>query len=1189
MANIFVRPNQTATNPVTLASLDRLFVQANGRLDTDDGGTSAVTVTGEDARAGIDNSGIIDGAGSVGVFGEQSADITGWNRAGGVISGGSFATVSLGGTVNNAGLISADVRAKAVNMTGTLNNSATGTIEANSASGSAVTVSGTANNSGTILNTGARDGLEMFGDGSTLNNLAGGRIEGGRHGVTGNFATTVTNEAGAELVGRNGSGVNFDTKANDGDTLVVNYGLISGNYVGTGNGDGDGVDIDYTATILNYGRIEGNGADQVGNFADGIAAGGGSVFNFAGGEIYGESRAILFDDSNLGGAFAAATVENDGTISSALGSAIRMIGTWNDEVTNRGTISGSGVALDMGGGDDTFTNDGAVTGGVDLGLGDDTAVAVAGSTVGGAVAGGEGQDTVRLAAADPSAVGAFGASDGFETLAVEEGAWSVAGSDAFDAITIEDGATVTSAIRRDGADTLVIEQGGTLTGTLEVRNTVTSVALDNAGTIDKTAYGQAINLYLGEDDSTVTVANRETGVIRASSPDGTGSAGLIYVSGGGDAKLVFDNDGLLEGPGRVFQANDFRGESFVLNNGSGGVIRGTEGTEATLRGNITTVNNAGMIEGGNDGFDARGFAVTFNNLAGGHIEAARHAVTGEAGITVSNAAGATMIGLNGSAVNMDNNGTLEEKAFITNRGTMEGRSAELDDSDGDAIDVDGLMQLLNDGRVAGLGAEGYHNGEPNVSEGIAIGGGEIVNSAGGEIYGYGRAIQVDDSSNGAALGVSTIVNDGLIQGDGNGPEGVAPEDAARFDLRGNEAINLVGDYEDFVGNNSTGRIVGGIAMGGARDTLNNSGSIVATGGSAIDMGAGNDQVNLYVGATVEGTILLGTGDDVALATSSGHFVVEGGDGSDTMAMGASDDVLSGDGGNDFIYAGAGDDRIEGGAGNDTLFGDLGDDLIQAGAGNDVIDGGADDDVIFGDDGADIVTGGLGDDLVRGNAGDDVFVVATTADGRDSYDGGAGLDTLDFSAFTSAVSLTLRDGVTTFATDKIENVENVVGGQAADMLTGNAGDNALTGNAGDDLIRGGAGNDRLSGGLDNDDLQGGAGNDVLAGGAGDDVLTGGAGQDTFVFANLGDGIDTIADFRLSGSSADQIGLSSSLFTNFAGDDVFDLIGSGFLRAVAGENGTSIQIDHDGGGNGFETIAVLDGSLTNGMLADHSFLI
>ena len=47
------------------------------------------------------------------------------------------------------------------------------------------------------------------------------------------------------------------------------------------------------------------------------------------------------------------------------------------------------------------------------------------------------------------------------------------------------------------------------------------------------------------------------------------------------------------------------------------------------------------------------------------------------------------------------------------------------------------------------------------------------------------------------------MNSGLIQGDGHGPEGVDPTDAARFDLRGNEAINLVGDWADSLTNSGT--------------------------------------------------------------------------------------------------------------------------------------------------------------------------------------------------------------------------------------------------------------------------------------------------------------------------------------------------------------------------------------------------
>ena len=614
------------------------------------------------------------------------------------------------------------------------------------------------------------------------------------------------------------------------------------------------------------------------------------------------------------------------------------------------------------------------------------------------------------------------------------------------------------------------------------------------------------------------------------------------------------HNALIEGAGRVIHASDFTGSSFVLNNLADGIIRGTDTDEASLRGNITTVNNAGWIGGGRDGFNARSSDVTFNNLAGGHIEGARHAVTGDGAVRVTNAAGGVMIGLNGSAVNIDNGGSEEERVFITNHGTMEGRSAETADSDGDAVDVDGLVQVLNYGRIAGLGAEGYKDGEPNISEGIAVGGGSIVNNANAEIYGYGRAIQVDNSGNAAALGATTIVNDGLIQGDGKGPEGVSPEDAARFDLRGNEAINLVGDYEDFVGNNASGRIIGGISMGGARDTLNNSGAIIATGGSAIDMGAGNDQVNLYTGATVSGKILLGTGDDVALSTSAGGFEIDGGEGNDTIAMDdaySGDDILSGGAGDDAIYAGAGNDRVDGGTGNDTIVG---------GTGNDILNGGE------------------GDDILRGGAG------------NDTIDGGAGYDVLDLSDATGAVFVNMSGGAGTVSgagigTDTFSNIEKVLfgsgndvinggsgddvfdGGAGNDIMNGGAGDDTLSGSAGDDTIDGGSGDDILSGGIGNDVLKAGSGddevdggegndiidagsgddiilagagvdkvnagsgNDIIDGGIGDDILTGGSGSDVFVFS-AGFGKDMITDFAASGSQKDFIQFSTDLFTDYA---------------------------------------------------------
>jgi Ca2+-binding RTX toxin-like protein len=330
---------------------------------------------------------------------------------------------------------------------------------------------------------------------------------------------------------------------------------------------------------------------------------------------------------------------------------------------------------------------------------------------------------------------------------------------------------------------------------------------------------------------------------------------------------------------------------------------------------------------------------------------------------------------------------------------------------------------------------------------------------------------------------------------------------------------------------------------------------------------------------------------------------------DTVAEGApvtgdnGDNVLVGTVNADTIDGKGGEDRIAGLAGDDTLLGGAGDDLIEGGDGNDHIDGGADDDVIFGDAGNDILIGGLGNDVIKGNAGNDTFVVTSTADGRDSYDGGDGIDTLDLSGLSQSITLTLKDGATTYATDTIENIENVIGGSAADKLTGNALDNVLAGNAGDDTLKGGAGNDTLDGGEGIDDLDGGAGNDTLLGGAGDDVLkggagddvikggagsdtlTGGAGLDHFVFDSVSDGIDTITDFKISGASEDRIVLSASMFEDFTGDDAFDLIGSGFLRAVVNGNSTEMQIDVDGGGDDFTTLAILTGKISNGILADH----
>lgn len=147
-------------------------------------------------------------------------------------------------------------------------------------------------------------------------------------------------------------------------------------------------------------------------------------------------------------------------------------------------------------------------------------------------------------------------------------------------------------------------------------------------------------------------------------------------------------------------------------------------------------------------------------------------------------------------------------------------------------------------------------------------------------------------------------------------------------------------------------------------------------------------------------------------------------------------------------------------------------------------------------------------MILGGNGDDRFITGGHAD---RINGGEGIDTLDLSAVTSAVTINLgaqasNAGVTVFR-DIYTSVECILSGKGADLLTGDAADNVLNGAA------------------NHDTLSGGDGDDELIGGTGRDNLTGGNGSDRFVFLiNTGTG-DIIADFT---DGADKIVLEGAAF-------------------------------------------------------------
>ena len=126
-------------------------------------------------------------------------------------------------------------------------------------------------------------------------------------------------------------------------------------------------------------------------------------------------------------------------------------------------------------------------------------------------------------------------------------------------------------------------------------------------------------------------------------------------------------------------------------------------------------------------------------------------------------------------------------------------------------------------------------------------------------------------------------------------------------------------------------------------------------------------------------------------------------------------------------------------------------------------------------------------------------MATDTNVADTFTGSSGADWVSYesSSDTSGVTVTLNTG-TSFAAvgdgaegDQLAGVNNLIGSEHNDRLTGNSGAN---------ILRGGDGADTLDGGAGDDTLQGGAGKDtyVFTGSFGHDTLQGGAGKDTYVF-------------------------------------------------------------------------------------------
>jgi Ca2+-binding RTX toxin-like protein len=359
-------------------------------------------------------------------------------------------------------------------------------------------------------------------------------------------------------------------------------------------------------------------------------------------------------------------------------------------------------------------------------------------------------------------------------------------------------------------------------------------------------------------------------------------------------------------------------------------------------------------------------------------------------------------------------------------------------------------------------------------------------------------------------------------------------------------------------------------------------------------------------------VLVGTGVAERILGLGGDDTLSGGEGDDLLQGGAGADILQGGGGVDtadytdalagvivdlktgIVSGGAGADSL---SGIETIIGSAFNDRLTGFTTINRLDGGEGDDQLSGFGGDDSLIGGLGSDLLIGGAGNDLI------------DGGIGRDTASYKGAIASggVTVNLLTGTSSGAQgfDTLIKIEDLIGSDFDDVLTGDKGVNQINGGAGNDSLNGGLGIDTVSYAgtgsavtvsLLSGQATGGAGTDLLlgfetiigsdfddslTGDGGDNVLVGGLGNDSL---NGGAGLDTADYSGASSAVVADLGLGTAILgletDSLSGIET--LLGSKFGDSLTGDLSANIL----NGGRGDDRITGGGGSdlLTGGVGKD-----
>ncbi len=607
----------------------------------------------------------------------------------------------------------------------------------------------------------------------------------------------------------------------------------------------------------------------------------------------------------------------------------------------------------------------------------------------------------------------------------------------------------------DGNDTVINTATATITGNYNPQSGATAGTTANL-------YHQGVNL--GDGNNTLTNSGIIDGHVDAGAGKDTitnNAGGAIfdgvYVGRGGS--VIVNSGTIYNHVGVDFDPNDLAATAndvdSLTNNLTGIIFDG-----AYLGAGNNIVVNAGQIYGGiglkqgDDKVTNTGTVFGGVNLGDGRNNFTNSKVI--FGDVNSGNAGAKIVVA-----------TVITQEMITNSGTING-GIYTGDGDrkivnsgivyddimtGNGSNGTGIDDVTNSKEVGHIelrGGDDIFTNSGIVRNGVNMGIGDdtVTNLAAGIIR---NGINLDDGNN-------KFTNSGQVQGGVNGGSGI-----------------------DTITNLATGYIIGSVFAGDGNNIYTNLGQQ----NGWFYSGSGTDKVDNQ--KTFFGSILTGLGGDIVTNGTAGHIY-----GRVIMSDYTLDyygDLIGTtpnlDGANTLNNSGIIDGRVLGGDAVDTITnkGFINAEVRTFG-GNDIVDntlGKAIGEVWLGS-GDDTFSGGVINETVHDEAGADKYLMGAgndtifveTDDGQNNiYDGGAGIDTLDFSqvATGNGITLTMASSLNVLTSSpnlvfgselagKAFNFEHVIGTSNADTVVGTALADIIEGRGGADTITGGGGNDKL---------------------------------------------------------------------------------------------------------------------------------